>query len=176
MHPTTIEVLAISPAVDTPASIRDVFSGRPSLNLNDDSDWVDEDDDGPAYAGGLGQLPTSMTPSNWRPLSASSITSPASDPPSTPFSPVESPVTLSAPPKSTNSRNSTKKGRNNSTWANGGANGQKTRGKADQSPLPIDSFNETSDNRGTRRALPGGRSNGPSFKASVIQEEDEGEE
>ncbi|THH10770.1 hypothetical protein EW146_g8267 [Bondarzewia mesenterica] len=56
-----IEVLAISPAGDGSASIRDVFSGRHSLSIGDEDDWVDEDDDVPAFAGGLGQMPTSAS-------------------------------------------------------------------------------------------------------------------
>lgn len=56
-----VEVLVISPAPD----IRDVFSaGRPSLNMGDESDWVDEDDDLPEFAGGLGQMPGSATSSS----------------------------------------------------------------------------------------------------------------
>ena len=35
-------------------TIRDVFSGKQSLSLGDESDWIDEDDDVPAFAGGLG--------------------------------------------------------------------------------------------------------------------------
>ncbi|KAF8880543.1 hypothetical protein BD779DRAFT_1675886 [Infundibulicybe gibba] len=53
-----VEVLAILPAVES-NSIRDVFSGRHSLSLGDESDWVDEDDEVSAFAGGLGQLGTS---------------------------------------------------------------------------------------------------------------------
>ncbi|KAL1724998.1 hypothetical protein EV714DRAFT_176514, partial [Schizophyllum commune] len=55
-----IEVLAISPADGT--SIRDVFSGgRTSLNMGVESDWIDGDDDVPAFAGGLGQMGTSSS-------------------------------------------------------------------------------------------------------------------
>lgn len=55
-----VEVLAISPASE-PAAIRDVFSGRQSLTLGDESDWVDEDEDEPVFAGGLGQMGTSVS-------------------------------------------------------------------------------------------------------------------
>lgn len=55
-----IEVLAISPA-NEPTVIRDVFSGRQSLTLGDESDWVDEDEDVPVFAGGLGQMGTSLS-------------------------------------------------------------------------------------------------------------------
>ncbi|KAK0186494.1 hypothetical protein F5146DRAFT_1113543 [Armillaria mellea] len=74
-----VEVLSISPAAEG-TSIRDVFSGRQSLNLGDESDWVDEDDDIP-YAGGLGQIPTSSSSS------------------SVPTHRIESPVTLSPAPR-----------------------------------------------------------------------------
>ncbi|EKM77616.1 hypothetical protein AGABI1DRAFT_121991 [Agaricus bisporus var. burnettii JB137-S8] len=55
-----VEVLAISPVNET-TMIRDVFSGRQSLNLGDESDWVDEEDDIPAFAGGLGQMGASAS-------------------------------------------------------------------------------------------------------------------
>lgn len=51
--PLPVEVLAISPAAEG-GPPRDVFAGRHSLSLGDESDWVDEEDDGP-YAVGLGQ-------------------------------------------------------------------------------------------------------------------------
>lgn len=49
-----VEVVVISPAPD----IRDVFSsgGRQSFSMGDESDWVDDDDDVPEFAGGLGQM------------------------------------------------------------------------------------------------------------------------
>jgi len=43
-------------------SIRDVFTGRASLDPDDEDEWVDEDDDGPAFVGGLGQLPALTFP------------------------------------------------------------------------------------------------------------------
>jgi len=52
--------LAISPA-NEPTVIRDVFSGRQSLTLGDESDWVDEDEDVHVFAGGLGQMGTSLS-------------------------------------------------------------------------------------------------------------------
>ena len=33
-----------------------MFSGKQTYAAGDDSDWVDEDDDIPAFAGGLGQM------------------------------------------------------------------------------------------------------------------------
>jgi len=38
-------------------AVRDVFHGRQSLDPDDESDWVDEEDDGPTFVGGVGQLP-----------------------------------------------------------------------------------------------------------------------
>ncbi|KDQ23278.1 hypothetical protein PLEOSDRAFT_1094786 [Pleurotus ostreatus PC15] len=58
-----VEVLTISPTPDG-SGFRDVITGRHSLNLGDESDWVDEDDDLPAFAGGLGQMPTSLAMAN----------------------------------------------------------------------------------------------------------------
>ena len=57
-HPT-VEVLAVYPP-EVPG-IRDVFSGRHSLSMGDESDWVDEDEESPAYVGGLGQMPSSAS-------------------------------------------------------------------------------------------------------------------
>ncbi|KAF5391001.1 hypothetical protein D9757_003970 [Collybiopsis confluens] len=68
-----VEVLAISPSEG--ASLRDVFSGpaRLSLNLGDESDWVDEEDDVP-YAAGLGQMTmTSSSSSNAVPIGEGTV-------------------------------------------------------------------------------------------------------
>lgn len=43
-------------------SLRDVFSGRQSLDPNDEDEWEDEDDDMAAFVGGLGQLPAISIP------------------------------------------------------------------------------------------------------------------
>jgi len=154
-----IEVLAISPASD---GLRDVFSGRQSLSLGDESDWVDEDDDIPAFAGGLGQLTTSTSSSS---AFGTHI--------------VESAVTLSPPPKG--HRPSTKRvNRNNGTSSGSGPGGvarQKTGHPPAErvSPIPADNAYDPSDTRGGRRQLPAARS-GPAFRGHAIQEEDEGEE
>ena len=42
-------------------SIRDVFTGRASLDPGDEDEWVDEDDETPAFVGGLGQLPAPVS-------------------------------------------------------------------------------------------------------------------
>ncbi|KAI0929421.1 hypothetical protein AcV7_005275 [Taiwanofungus camphoratus] len=160
---SAIEVLAISPPVDVPLGIRDVFSGRRSLSMGDESDWVDEDDDSPAYAGGLGQMP----------ITASSVGSTYSQP-------LDSPV-LSPPPRATAGRAATgKRAAASTTLAPVSVSGRGTRGKAGRSPvgrsspLPSENSFEPSDARGGRRQLPAGRS-GPAFR-QAIQEEDEGEE
>ncbi|KAL6298021.1 hypothetical protein BKA93DRAFT_106695 [Sparassis latifolia] len=163
-HPA-IEVLAISPAPDAPLGIRDVFSGRQSLSMGDESDWVDEDDDGPGYAGyagGLGQMPAI----------ASSSTSPYPQIVDTPL--------LSPPPRGGFSRATGKRTMTNTSSGSGSAAGRGTRGKAGRSPvgrsspLPTEPSFEPADTRAGRRQLPAGRS-GPAFR-HPIQEEDEGEE
>lgn len=162
-HPA-IEVLAISPP-DNPLGIRDVFSGRQSLNLGDESDWVDEDDDDiPGYAGGLGQMPSSATSSHPAYLQSSE------------------PLTLSVSSHLRNNPAGRASGnkRSNGNLTASNVSGRTARGRVGHSPvgrsspLPPESSFETSDNRGGRRQLPAGRS-GPAFR-HPIQEEDEGEE
>lgn len=160
-HPATVEVLAIYPP-EVPG-IRDVFSGRQSLNLGDESDWVDEEEESPAYVGGLGQMPSSAS---------STITT---------FAQAETPLT--PPPRSAPARTgggSTTGKRNPPTigsLAVGNVSGRAGRGKANRSPaghsspLPNDDASET--RAGGRRQLPNGRA-GPAFRG--IMEEDEGEE
>ncbi|KAH7906273.1 Pkinase-domain-containing protein [Hygrophoropsis aurantiaca] len=153
-----VEVLAISPAPDGPTSIRDVFTSRQSLSLGDESDWVDEEDDIPEFAGGLGQMPTSSTST------------------SSSYLPIESPLPLSPPPRNHNSR-SLNKPRTTSLTPSGGGGGRQKGGHSPAgrlSPVQTENAYEPSDGRGGRRQLPGGRS-GPAFK-HPIQEEDEGEE
>lgn len=148
-----VEVLSISPGPEGPASIRDVFTGRQSLNLGDESDWVDEDDDIPEFAGGLGQMPSSSSTSSS-------------------FIPVESPIPMSPPARNHNSRS---KGRATSL-APPTSNNRSKQGNspARSSPSPTDNVFEASDMRAGRRQLPTSRS-GPAFK-HPIQEEDEEEE
>jgi hypothetical protein len=156
-----IEVLAVSPP-DTVSGIRDVFSGKQSLSVGDESDWVDEDDDVPAFAGGLGQLTTS--PSN---------------PPS--FGPQsrESAVTLSPPPRG---QRASKRANRNAGGATTGHSSLNTNRQKSvhtpverTSPLPTENvYDSTTETRGGRRQLPSARS-GPAFR-HAIQEEDEGEE
>lgn len=154
-----IEVLAISPA--EPASLRDVFSGRQSLNLGDESDWVDEDDDVPAFAGGLGQMGAPA------PLSSAGS-----------LHMKEPTITLSPAPRS--HRTSTTVKRTNRASSSPSAPSNPTRQKTGHSPvervspIPPDSLYEPTDPRSGRRQLPTGRS-GPAFR-HPIQEEDEGEE
>ena len=157
-----IEVLAVSPAVDSAGSIRDVFSGRASLNLGDEDDWVDEDDDIPAFAGGLGQMP----------ISASS---------SSTFGHLilESPMTLSPPPRGHSNRSSTKRTNRNPGLSSANASNSAGRQKAGHSPVgrtsPVQVEVPYDSGGAGRRQLPTGRS-GPAFRGHAIVEEDEGEE
>ncbi|KAI5118296.1 hypothetical protein M0805_003815 [Coniferiporia weirii] len=148
-----VEVLAISSGVDQPTMIRDVFSGRQSINLGDDSDWIDEDEDFPAFAGGLGQIPTNASSSKQV---------------------HDSPLTLSPAPRGSN-RNAKKSGKGR-TGARSRAGHSPVKGSM---PLPgndgvFDGPSEV-DPRMSRRQLPAGRS-GPAFRSVAIQEEEEEEE
>lgn len=152
-----VEVLAISPAAE-PTSIRDVFSGRHSLSLGDESDWVDEDDDIPAFAGGLGQMGTSASSSSAMTQFGDQV------------------VALSPPPRGHRPSLVTKRSAASRTSSSGSSSSNVSRQKPGHSPvervspIPSDSAYETSG----RRQLPASRS-GPAFR-HAIQEEDEGEE
>ncbi|KAJ7100667.1 Pkinase-domain-containing protein [Mycena belliarum] len=170
-----IEVLAMSPISDS-TTIRDVFSGsgRHGLGLGamglssgtDEDEWVDEDDDIPAFAGGLGQLATS----------ASGLSS--HHPPSS----LET-VTLSPAPRGhrPNKRTTNRTGSSGSAGSSSSGAGGRQNSKAGHSPsvattpLPPDNAQQY-ESVTARRQLPvhAGRS-GPSFR-QPIQEEDEGEE
>lgn len=172
-RPTTVEVLAISPAPGDSANIRDVFSGRPSLSVghDDDSDWVDEDET--LYVGGLGQLPSSVgqLPSGVGSTDRQSTTAqPPSPSPAGGF--FNEPLTFST---SSKLNNRTSKNRKVSPqWpgsANTGVRGKGLISGAGQPSQPMDGLGETMDGRTSRRQLPGGR-----VAAPVIQEEDEEEE
>ncbi len=63
-----VEVLAILPGGDQSASIRDVFTGRQSISMGDEDDWVDEEDDVTLFASGFGQPSNSSKTSNDAPL------------------------------------------------------------------------------------------------------------
>lgn len=184
-HPS-IEVLAILPAVgDTTTNIRDVFTGRTSLSMGDESDWVDEDDDVSdyAYVGGLGQLPIS-TNSNPLVTKPSAYSRDATDlpmlsPPSArgPFI-KPPPLALSTPASSTVIGKRATGGGLGSVNTAGRGPRTKTGGRSPAgrtSPLPNETTFEAADTRGGgRRQLPNGRS-GPAFR-QAIQEEDEDEE
>ena len=186
-----IEVLAISPPTNEPMSIRDVFSGKQTYHASagDESDWVDEEDDIPAFAGGLGQLGTSVSSSSSSAggflLSHSSM-----------LQMEPKPVTLSPAPRGhrSGSGSSSKRASRNtggSSLSSSGSGGSGVgsgggvvggRQKAGShspaervSPLPTDTGYDSSETRAGRRQLPAARSSGPAFK-HAIQEEDEGEE
>ncbi|KAG1732910.1 Pkinase-domain-containing protein [Suillus paluster] len=149
-----VEVLSISPGPEGPVSIRDVFTGRQSLNLGDESDWVDEDDDIPEFAGGLGQMPSSTSTSSS-------------------YLPIESPIPMSPPLRNHGSR--TGKARATSlALPNNNSRAKQGNSPARSSPVQTENVFEGSEIRGGRRQLPTSRS-GPAFK-HAIQEEDEEEE
>ena len=168
-RPTSIEVLAISPAPEKSANIRDVFSGRPSLSAghDDDSDWVDEDDNaGPYYVGGLGQLPSTAGSTDRQ----SSTSQPPSPSPAGGF--FNEPLTFPTSSKTTN--RGPKNRKVSPQWlgpVNANLRGKGPTSSGGQPSQPTDAFGETIEGRTSRRQLPGGRSAAP-----VIQEEDEDEE
>lgn len=150
-----VEVLAISPVTEG-TSLRDVFTGRQSLNLGDESDWIDEDDDIP-YAGGLGQMPMFLGTSS----ASQHILEPA--------------LTLSQPPRGHRPSKRTKAATpqpGNVPASSGRKVGHSPVERL--SPVPAENNYDAPETRGGRRQLPATRA-GPSFK-HAIQEEDEGEE
>jgi hypothetical protein len=154
-----VEVLAISPADGS--GIRDVFSGRTNLTLGmgDESDWVDEDDDPPTFAGGLGQTPTS----------ASGIGHVIHEAP---------PVTLAPAPRGPTPARNSKRGRATGTVSTTYGRQKASHSPTERtSPIPGDGGIKLDlpETRGGRRQLPPARS-GPAFRGHAIQEEDEGEE
>ncbi|KAG9311425.1 Pkinase-domain-containing protein [Chiua virens] len=152
-----VEVLVISPAPD----IRDVFSGgRPSLNMGDESDWVDEDDDAHEFVGGLGQMPGSATTSSSASSSHLALESPI-------------PLVMSPPPRNHSGHPRTGKPRASSgAGIVGRQRGHSPARRSSPAPAQEVIF-EAPEARGGRWQLPGSR--GPAFK-HPIQEEDEGEE
>ncbi|KAI5981533.1 Pkinase-domain-containing protein [Pisolithus albus] len=143
-----VEVLVISPAPD----IRDVFSagGRQSLSLGDESDWVDEDDDVPEFAGGLGQMPGGSSNSK------ANVLLPSEKP---------TPVVLS-PPRNHHSRGRTAKTRTTGVGRGRAKGGQSPVGRISPAPSQSESTYEAPETRGE---------DGNS-QVHAIQEEDEGEE
>ncbi|EIW75620.1 Pkinase-domain-containing protein [Coniophora puteana RWD-64-598 SS2] len=179
-----IEVLAISPLpeVQGPASIRDVFTGpgrQRSLSvgaMGDESDWVDEDDDVPEFAGGLGQMPISSA-SGGAGAGMGLVGLGGGSVPTV----MESTPLVSPPPRTYSKRNASEGKQRNSSGGfgssggrAGGHGGRQKGGPAAigrSSPVAPETTFESIDTRGARRQLPGARS-GP----AAIQEEDEGEE
>lgn len=221
-----IEVLAISPAGEGSSGIRDVFTSRTSLSnpssgggvggggsgrpgsggglLDDESDWVDEDDDVPAFAGGLGQMSSlaSGLPVPGLGGSGGGASPLPLDQTFGGYPTMEAPVILSPVPSrgaGAGSRSGSGKragkgasggvggggsmgggvaGGGSSAGASGSRKGHSPIGRI--SPLPVGSEDglrhEAPEARGGRRGqLPNNRS-GAAFRTIVIQEEDEGEE
>ncbi|KAI0049380.1 Pkinase-domain-containing protein [Auriscalpium vulgare] len=157
-----IEVLSISPPGDSSTALRDVFTGRNSTSPGDDDEWVDEDDDLPLFAGGLGQTPASAT------FGSSSLQV------DTTFGgyPMDSAIILAAAPRRLNA------GKRAGKAAGAGASNRSKPGHSPigrLSPLPGEGLEAVPESRGGRRQLPNNRA-GPSFRGHVIQEEDEDEE
>jgi len=166
-RPTTVEVLAVSSAPENSTNIRDVFSGRPSLSVghDDDSDWVDEDENTAYFVGGLGQLPSTAG-------STDRQTTTAQPPSPSPGGFFNEPLTFPSSSKVTNRASKNRKV-SPQLLSTGNPN---LRGKgpafgSGQPSQAADTFGETMEGRTSRRQLPGGRSAAP-----VIQEEDEDEE
>lgn len=189
-----IEVLAISPALE-PTSIRDVFSGKAAfIAAGDESDWVDEDDDVPAFAGGLGQLGMPLHGHGHGHGGAGKASVSSASGSSTLSSSYQvqaelKPITLSPAPRGhrppgSSSSSSSKRGARAIGSASGSAPSNGTlggRAKAGShspaeraSPLPSDTGYDSSESRPGRRQLPAVRTT-HAFK-HPIQEEDEGEE
>lgn len=137
-----IEVLAISPAGE-PTAIRDVFSGRQSLSLGDESDWVDEDEDVLVFAGGLGQMGTSVSS-----LSHSSI---------------------DLGPLRGNRKNATRANRGDSMLS-GQGNPKPKMPSGRGSPILQEQV--TGETRTSRRQLPAIRS-GPAFRQAIREEDED---
>ncbi|KAF7303808.1 Serine/threonine-protein kinase MARK2 [Mycena indigotica] len=149
-----IEVLAISP-INEGATIRDVFSSgsRHGLGLStmnsfgDESDWVDEDDDLPTFAGGLGQM-WSAGPSQSKP----------------------SPETITLSPAPRGHRPNKRTNRSGSGSSTSSAGGKTSKAghspSLNTTPLPSETVYESVSGR---RQIPGHGRKGP----AAIQEEDE---
>jgi hypothetical protein len=162
--------------------LRDVFS---SLNVTDESDWVDEDDEIPAFAGGLGQRPTSLhipTSTSSGPFPSSplmkhmelpvmqpsrSLTLPSQRKSRAPATPPEH---FSTPSRLSPLSYSHGYGRDGTHHGLVGQGHVVTEVISTSPPEPSTSASNTR----TRRQLPTAR-NGPAFRASAIQEEDEDE-
>ncbi|KAF9044419.1 hypothetical protein BJ165DRAFT_1415679 [Panaeolus papilionaceus] len=172
-----IEVLAISTPNET-TSIRDVISGRQSISAaGDDSDWVDEDDDTPAFAGGLGQLGTSIAAFGSGATSASGGGGVGSKNLNESSS-KNSTITLSPAPRG-HRTSSSKRNANRNTGTSSGVGPARQKAGSHSpaertAPLPAETGYEQAEGRTGRRQLPVTRP-GPAFK-QPIQEEDEEEE
>jgi hypothetical protein len=144
-----VEVLVLGPAPTAEGgSVRDVFAGRASMAADED-EWVDEEDV-PAFAGGVGQLPASATPQ---------------------AQPAQAEAYVLPPPPPMPLASSTSKGARPGKRARGAAPAPVQQQQQQQQQEPK---HEQPEIRATRRQ-PVGRAAG-SFGGIVIQEEEEEEE
>lgn len=168
-----VEVLVISP----PPDIRDVFSSgtRQSPAIGDESDWVDEDEDVPEFAGGLGQMSAGAgAGSAIGMVGFSTTTGPNTSGASS--TALERPLPLVQQPPRV--QNAYVRGRTGKPRTGGAGRGTSGRAKGGHSPAGRTSSAPPQNEKGSgvearRWQLPNVR--GPAFR-HAIQEEDEGEE
>ncbi|KAG8978788.1 hypothetical protein FRB93_010869 [Tulasnella sp. JGI-2019a] len=171
--------LAVDPSR---TSIRDVFSGRPSVAFTcagDDSDWVDEDDDEPSFQGGLGQTNSSSAGPSSQNHRGNTLFAPANLSGPLPGSPNIKAMELPGSRHwggSSGKRNT--RALNHKVAPDVGRHDWSTTASVPEEPASEAVAAVTAvhvDNLGARtRRQPAGRP-GPAFK-TAIQEEDEGEE
>ncbi|KAL0958752.1 hypothetical protein HGRIS_014076 [Hohenbuehelia grisea] len=183
-----VEVLAVSAESGNGYVYRDVISGRHSLNMGDESDWVDEDDwdDLPMFAGGLGQLSATLSVSSESSTSAGrsgvyagSHHHQQQHSLQTAFAQhvasKEPMLTLAPAPRGHRSSSTGAAAKRMNMPAPQGKRQKSAHSPVERvSPIPM-MMEGVPEPRSARRQLPPGRS-GPAFRASAIQEEDEGEE
>ncbi|KZT33337.1 Pkinase-domain-containing protein [Sistotremastrum suecicum HHB10207 ss-3] len=166
-----VEILPTT--ADLKTSIRDVFTGRPSLSTGgDDDEWEDIDDDGPVFAGGLGQ---GALPASHR----DSFSSTGSDTPSGTFSKQKHDlnVVLSVAKTSGRAKRTGKQSTGNNSAGLLTVNRGMDRSKGAHSPIPKAlpvQENLPSTSQAVRRQLPTGT--GFRERQLPIQEEEEEEE
>lgn len=163
--------------ISPPPDIRDVFSSgtRQSPAIGDESDWVDEDEDVPEFAGGLGQMSAGAgAGSAIGMVGFSTTTGPNTSGASS--TALERPLPLVQQPPRV--QNAYVRGRTAKPRTGGAGRGTSGRAKGGHSPAGRTSSAPPQNEKGSgvearRWQLPNVR--GPAFR-HAIQEEDEGEE